>query len=158
MTMMCPFFRSRMNGKTALMMFTFAKKLISKISSTRLLVRLVCASSSTDPITAVHMQCQSHLIKQGRVTTFARSAQQHVDAPECLDSFSNSCLTLANHPTKQNRQHAQRPTNEYRYQILTYYPTQPPSNARATGPFPSHPPKTSENPHSAPLFSQTPAA
>jgi len=156
--MICPFFRSRMNGSTALMMLTFAKKLISKISSTRLLVRLVCASSSTEPITAVRVTCQSHSIKQGRVTTFTSCAQQHVDAPKCLDRFSNSCLTLANHPTKQSRQQCATPHDKYWYQILTYYLAQLPSNARAIGPFASHPPKTSENPHSALLFSQIPAA
>jgi len=40
-------------GSTALMILTFAKKLISKISSTRLIVRILWASSSTVPMTAI---------------------------------------------------------------------------------------------------------
>lgn len=52
MTITCPFFLSLMTGRMAFMMFTLAKKLISKISSTRLIVRLLWASSSTAPITA----------------------------------------------------------------------------------------------------------
>jgi len=55
-TIMWPFFLSRITGKIALMMFTLAKKLISKISSTRLMVRLLWDSSSTVPMTAAKRQ------------------------------------------------------------------------------------------------------
>jgi hypothetical protein len=67
-TIMWPFFLSRITGRMALMMFTLAKKLISKISSTRLIVRLLCASSSTVPMTAAGRKVLAQHINQTRIS------------------------------------------------------------------------------------------
>jgi hypothetical protein len=60
-------------GSTALMMLTFAKKLISKISSTRLIVRILWASSSTVPMTATLKIDGQHTFSFDTKTAYLRS-------------------------------------------------------------------------------------
>jgi hypothetical protein len=97
--MMCPLFLRRITGRAALMMFTFAKKLVSKVSCTRLIVRLLCASSSTAPITAViHIRSLKNTILHNRELTFAGITEKHIDTAKSFNCFRYCSLALTDHP------------------------------------------------------------